>query len=211
MKYLPLLLLLFAACSKQPLPKPYNELKTVLPYDEHGWYANKRPMKQLIRDYDVKVVIEVGSWLGQSTRHIAGLLPQEGKVYAVDHWQGSLEHQPGQATHGKDLRLLYDQFLSNVIHAKLTDKIVPVRMPSVEAAKALTDVKPDLVYIDASHEFEPVYQDLTAWFPYVKGHGILCGDDWAYPEVQKAVEKFAGENGLKIETQISVLEIGGSR
>lgn len=189
----------FFSCSQQPLPKPYNELKQILPYDDHGWYANKKPIKQLIGDHNIKVVIEVGSWLGKSTRHIAQLLPRNGKVYAVDHWQGSLEHQPGRSPHCKDLSLLYDQFLSNVIHAKLTHKIIPVRMSSVEAEKYLSNVVPDLIYIDASHEFEPVYQDLTIWFPHVKGHGILCGDDWQFPAVQQAVEKFAKENNLAIK------------
>lgn len=192
---------LLFSCSQQSLPKPYNELKQVLPFDGHGWYSNKRPMKQLIRDRNAKVVIEVGSWLGKSTRHIAEQLPKNGKVYAVDHWKGASEHQPGQFADCKDLSTLYDQFLSNVIHAKLTHKIIPIRMSSVEAAKHLSNVVPDLIYIDASHEFEAVYQDLTVWFPYVKGHGILCGDDWGFPEVRQAVEKFAAEHNLTIEVK----------
>lgn len=195
------ILLLLFSCSQQPLPKPYNELTQVLPFDNHGWYGNKKEIKNLIQNNDIKVVIEVGSWLGKSTRHIAGLLPKNGKVYAVDHWQGSFEHQPGHDEHGKNLSQIYDQFLSNVIHAKLTDKIIPIRMPSLVAEKHLSDVTPDLIYIDASHEYESVYQDLCAWYPHVKGHGILCGDDWAYSEVQKAVEKFAEENHLIIEVK----------
>ncbi len=183
------------------MPKPYSEIKELLPFDDHGWYANRKPIERLIKARQVKTVIEVGCWLSKSTRHIAKQLPRGGKIYAVDHWQGSLEHQPGQNSSCKNLSLLFDQFCSNVIHSKLTHKIIPVRLPSIDAEKYLSDIFPDLIYIDASHEFEPVYQDLTIWFPYVEGHSVLCGDDWAFPEVQEAVKKFAKEKNLSIEVK----------
>ena len=46
----------------------------------------------------------------------------------------------------------------------------------------IRDVQPDLIYIDATHDFNNVYLDLGVWFPLVKGHGTLCGDDyfWDY-------------------------------
>ncbi len=183
--------------STQPdLPAPYNEVD-LLPFNPQGWYSNAKSMKQLITTSHAKVVIEVGSWFGASTRHIAQTLPADGIVYAVDPWTGS----PGQMNFNDfDMPNVYRQFLSNVIHAKLTHKIIPIKMPSVEAAKVL-DVKPDLIYIDGYHDFENVYNDLKAWFPFVKGHGILCGDDYYYYwengwPVKQAVDLFAKENNL---------------
>ncbi len=73
-------------------------------------------------------------------------------------------------------------------------------MSSLDAEKHLSNVIPDLIYIDASHETEAVYQDLTLWFPHVEGRGILCGDDWNWPSVRKAVEQFATEHHLTIES-----------
>lgn len=181
------------------LPEPYSLLEEVLPFDSHGWYGHAAGMERLFKDYQIKTVVEVGSWLGASTRHFASLLPSGGKVYAVDHWMGSTEHQLGASHWHSALPHLYDQFLSNVIHAQLTDIIVPVRMSSLEAATTLTDLSVDLVYIDASHDTPSVLSDLYAWYPYVKGHGILCGDDWGYPGVNNAVQTFAYENGLNID------------
>jgi hypothetical protein len=159
-------------------------------------------MEALIETHHVKTIIEVGSFLGLSTRHIASHLPKGGKVYAVDHWKGSIEHQPGGSAWHPSLPFLYEQFLSNVIHAQLTHKIIPLRMDSAEAAAlpcfVLKTVIPDLIYIDASHETEAVYADLTRWYPFVQGHGILCGDDWTWPSVRFAVEQFASEQGLAI-------------
>ncbi len=179
------------------MPSPYCDIK-VLPFDKHGFYGNAKHIEALVREHSVQTIIEVGCWMGTSTRHMATLLPEGGKVYAVDHWLGSEDIFPLQC-YKKRKGILYQQFLSNVIHAELTDKIVPVRMESLEAARAL-DVQPDLIYVDAAHDMESVYKDLKAWYPKVKGHGVLCGDDWRWGKglpVKKAVLKFAKEKKLK--------------
>ncbi len=185
----------------EPLPDPYSGV-TVLPFDGHGWYGgNKAQIEKLFQQYEIQVVIEVGCWLGESTRHIASLLPSGGKVYAVDHWLGSAEHQLGKSAYHPALPYLYEQFLSNVIHANLTKVIIPIKMDSLTAAKELQarGIIADLVFIDAGHEEEEVYADLNAWFPFVRSHGILCGDDWTYPSIRKMVTLFASENGLLID------------
>lgn len=184
------------------LPPPYNTID-VLPFDSHGFYANAAPMEHLLRTKKVKTVIEVGAWLGSSTRHIASVIPEDGKVYAIDHWQGSIEHQEGNNAYYKALPYLYQQFLSNVIHAGLTNKIIPLQMSSLEAAQHLSetlDERPDMVYLDASHDYRSVYEDLCAWYPFVQNYGILCGDDWSWVSVRKAVKQFAKERNLRLKS-----------
>lgn len=172
---------------------PYENIE-VLPFDPQGWYGNANQIKEIFKNNrHIQTVVEVGSWLGASTRHIATLLPQGGKVYAVDTWLGSVEHQLDPK-----LPTLYQQFLSNVIHAQLTDRIIPVRMESVKAAECLKGLSVDLVYLDGAHDTASVLMDLRAWYPYVQGHGIICGDDWGWDSVKTAVRIFAKENGLRI-------------
>ncbi len=201
MKLLPFLVCIAAsslfAAAQQDLPPPYDTAE-ILPFANHGFYSNGPQLEALIVGHKIKTIIEVGSWLGTSTRHMASCLPEDGKVYAVDHWQGSLEHQPGQTAWIPELEHLYEYFLSNIIQANLAHKIIPVKMPSLEAAKEL-HVKADLIYIDASHDTLAVYNDLVAWYPHLHKKGILCGDDWAGESVQKAVKKFAKKNNLRIK------------
>ncbi len=195
----------YAASLNEVLPDAYPGIykrMSVLPFNDHGWYLWKDIFAKLLADHKIKVVIEVGSWLGASTRDIARQLPEGGKLYAVDHWQGS----PEMFRHEDERKLLptlYQQFLSNVIHAGLTDKIVPVRMPSLEAAEKLklANIVPDLIYIDGAHDFDSVYKDLVAWYAYVQGDCIFCGDDFTCPDVRDAVKKFAQERNLKLEPQ----------
>jgi hypothetical protein len=64
----------------------------------------------------------------------------------------------------------------------------------------------DFIYIDASHKYEDVKNDLQAWWPKLKSGGMFCGDDYTdvvnpgsegkYGVVQ-AVDEFADENNLK--------------
>ena len=192
----PFLYFFLFCCCLQGNADPYTEVD-LLPFDPLGAYSNGPQMSELLQNTKAQVVIEVGCWLGQSTRHIASLLPADGKVYAVDHWLGSEEHQQGQGEYWPSIHFLYQQFLSNVIHAGLTDKIVPLRMSSLEAARYLS-VVPDLIYIDASHTQEDVLDDLNAWYPFVQGHGTLCGDDWSWPGVAEAVRLFAEKKNLRI-------------
>lgn len=188
-----LICLVFPFIVSAALPPPYDTVE-LLPYNPQGWYCNGPSMEWVLKSNHAKVVIEVGSWLGLSTRHIAKTIPEDGIVYAIDHWQGT----PSEDNSSFDIPNLYRQFLSNVIHENLTHKIIPLRMSSAEAAATL-NIKPDLVYVDATHEYNDVYEDITRWYPFVKGHGILCGDDynWGYEaSVKRAVDRFAMENNL---------------
>jgi hypothetical protein len=196
---------LFVAALSAPLcfltaaapPEPYCSLKTVFPFDGDGWFANGEHLQECFAKNRIKTVIEVGSWLGLSTRFLGSKVGSGGKVYAVDTWLGT----PEEEVHQKDPRLphLYEMFLSNVIHEGLTDVIIPIRMDSLEAAKSL-NIKADLIYIDASHLTEAVYQDILHWYPHLNEGGIFCGDDFCWWTVQEGVRKAAAELDLQIES-----------
>ncbi len=176
------------------MPEPYKSIK-ILPFDGHGWFGNADQLDMFLKNRDIRSVIEVGSWLGLSTRYIASSIAKDGVLYAVDTWAGS----PQEAVHLQDHRLpfLYQQFLSNVVHAGLTDKIIPIRMNSVEAAKAL-NIKATLIYLDASHDTQSVLTDIAVWFPHLEEGGVMCGDDWTWETVRIAVVQMAKRLGKTV-------------
>ncbi len=184
----------------QALPSPYNEVKELLPVHWHGWYGNSQWIKNLMSVNKISTCIEVGSWLGCSTVHIASLLQPNGKLYAVDTWEGCIQHVENPEWKAM-LPTLYKQFLSNMIHANLTDIVVPMRMTSLEGAKILSQKfsAVDMVYIDAAHDTQSVWNDLHAYWPLIKRKtGILCGDDWSWETVRAAVVQFAQKYHLTI-------------
>ncbi len=181
-------------CVEAELPEPYCSIN-ILPFDEHGWFNNHQQLKQCIQEKPIYTVIEVGSWLGSSTRFIAKQLPPGARLYAIDTWKGS----PEENVHMQDPRLptLFQSFLSNVMHESLEQIIIPLRMDSVEAANAM-NVKADLIYLDASHDAASVYRDIMAWYPHLKEGGTFCGDDWIWYSVREGAWRAAAELNLNI-------------
>ena len=185
-------------CHNSPGVKPdlYDSIKT-LPYINHGWFTdeNKKYLIQFIEQLQPKIVVEIGSWLGLSTIEMASRLKNDSHLFAIDTWRGSIEHE--QNPEWKSfLPTLFQQFLSNVKHKGLTHIIIPIRMDSLEAAQAL-DVAPQLVYIDASHDEESVFNDIINWYPKIAQGGICCGDDWQWAAVCKGVERAARALDIK--------------
>ncbi len=180
---------------------PFPDKPTVPKYVS-GWSVWKEQITGLLRDIPAPTVIEVGVWLGKTSLMILESIP-DSRLIAIDHWQGSVENQPGWYAHDPVLPKLYETFIANVWEYK--DRVVPIRQSSVTG---LTDCKkeeiePDLIYIDASHDYKSVLKDVThacLLFP----DAIVCGDDWHHraigdgpmkPRVREAVEKYCQLHG----------------
>jgi len=183
--------------------KPYRDLKKILPYKSTigVYYSNGFEIEEIFSKHPIRQALEVGSFLGTgSTAHIGRLLQSKknAKLFAVDHWLGSTEHQIGEGAYDPILPLLYEQFLSNMIHLNLKGTVVPIRMESSDAAQYLNKTF-DFIYIDAEHLEEFVYKDLVVWYPHLNPNGIFCGDDWGTcVGVRNAVCRFARENNLEL-------------
>jgi hypothetical protein len=123
-------------------------------------------------------VVEVGSWEGKTTHALLSVC--KGKVYAVDHFNGS--NCPTDLTYklsGKEKFLTCCGWFPNM---------VLMEMYSNEAAKLFDDESVDMVFIDAGHLYEEVLDDLRSWYPKVSK--VICGHDYSYPSVRQALAEF---------------------
>ncbi len=197
------LLLISSVCFSErddSLPPPYNTVEILPPYTFEHWFVNQKQLRTLISEHNVSEIVELGSWLGASAIWMAREVGPSGKIYCVDHWKGSVEHhRPNRKNIRRLLPRLYQQFLSNVIHAGLTDVIVPVKMSTALAAQKL-EVIPDLVYVDAAHDEISVFRDITQWYAKLPSGGIMCGDDWPREGVNRAVRRFAKKHGIRFHS-----------
>ena len=176
----------------------YDSVET-LPFDPTGYYATEQSLDKIFRAQEIKTVIELGSWAGSSTRFFARRVGENGIVYAVDHWFGSPNHR-GEMTDPR-LDYIYQLFLSNIRHAGIEERVVPMRMSTDEAIKSIRkDVRADLIYIDTARDTARVYTDIVNWYPLLNKEGVLCGTEWREPAVQSAVQRAAQELGKMIET-----------
>lgn len=133
--------------------------------------------------------VEVGSWKGRSVCFLAVEVENSGKkisVDAVDTWLGSEEHLEHEILKEDGL---YKEFLKNI--EPVRHIVNPIRMTSLEASMLYEDESLDFVFIDASHKYEDVLDDIKAWYPKVKKGGIFAGHDYpSWPGVVQAVDEF---------------------
>jgi len=177
---------------------PWPETKPDLPFDGQGWFGwcHKAMMDVVLpKDYGV-TVIELGSWLGLSTRFILSSAPAA-TVLAIDHWRGdeSILRDADEETKNK-VSKLYETFLSNCWEYK--DRLVPMRTTTIEGIREIRslDVKPGFIFLDASHKYEDAKADLEEvlrLYPDVRIGGDDYGGKWE--GVKKAVDEFAARSG----------------
>jgi hypothetical protein len=66
----------------------------------------------------------------------------------------------------------------------------------------LRGVVPEVIHIDAGHDYKAVHSDLEMWWPLLKPGGILVGDDYkpesegGFVDVRRAFDDFFGPLGL---------------
>jgi hypothetical protein len=99
------------------------------------------------------------------------------ELVCVDTWNGSLEHQDMECVKNDSL---YLQFLENTL--PIRSVMTPMRMKSVDAAKTFEDESLEFVFLDASHEYEDVRDDIESWYPKVKRGGVLAGHGYSRTE-----------------------------
>ena len=180
------------------------------PVDAQGWNGDHPSLARLAAMPGTsKLIIDVGVWKGQSTINMALALKAAGIdacVIAVDTFLGSPEHWTGKLAlfdraHG--MPDLYWRFLANVHAAGVTSYIVPMPQTSVTAAKVLRECgvpAPDLVHIDAAHEYEEVLRDSEEYYALLKNGGLLIGDDYSYGwrGVIRGANEFAAKHCLAL-------------
>ena len=112
-------------------------------------------------------IVELGCWRGRSTHAL--LSGCKGKVYAVDHWLGSVNER---STDHRDARTqdIYAQFMQNVGHFP---NLEVCRLDHDVAWAMLPDV--DMVFIDGEHSYDAVLRDASRWMGKAKRR--LCGHD----------------------------------
>lgn len=186
------------------LKEKYNwpDEKPDVEENQHGWFLeDAAEVLSSFLNEDTKLIVELGSWVGKSTRHMLEAAPNA-TIIAVDHWKGSAksQHMPKRK---KMLPTLYETFLVNCW--KFKDRLIPLKSDTLSGLQEIhdNDLSPDLVYIDADHSYEMVLKDIRKTIELFPNAQIV-GDDWLWRgkrrPVERAVKECAEEFGFNIET-----------
>lgn len=181
--------------------------------DIQGWGSDHPILPYFIKKLRPTLVIEVGTWKGRSALNMAKSMQDNninGEVLCIDTWLGSPEHwlASGERRFWRDsLRIvngqptLYQTFLQNVIHKRLQQFITPFPVPSGMGFLILKEmnVKAELIYIDAGHDYDSVKRDIESYWQLLEKDGVLILDDYmveSWRGLYKAVNEFASDQDL---------------
>jgi Methyltransferase domain len=178
-----------------------------------GWGGNTPLFSKLVEETRPETVIEVGSWLGQSSATIGKALQAMGggrQLVCVDTWLGALDHWDRhndewyRALGRKNgYPTLYYDFLANMVLSGLQETVVPFPVTSLIAARyfKVLGLQAQLIYIDASHDYDDVVADIRAYVPLLALGGVLFGDDYDTNGVKLAVSHTLDQSQWRVSPE----------
>jgi predicted O-methyltransferase YrrM len=149
---------------------------------ESAWRGLASLGYEIIRHYRPAVVVELGTYVGQSALAMGLALRnvgEGGRIYAVDTWLGDEQN-------GYYAGQVYQVFLDRVSKLGLDSVIVPLRMTFDEARQNVPRAI-DLLHIDGLHTWEAVTHDWETYVPLVRPGGLVMFHDvntW-YPDMRR--------------------------
>lgn len=149
-----------------------------------GWMGESELLWLAEQAQTHKIIVEIGSFLGRSTRALAD--NTSGLVFAVDDWHGPRDsHVEIWPSHRE---CLFDLFVENMDGLQGRLNVVRKDHGSIESADI--PCSPDMVFIDGDHQQESVERDIAYWLARMPPGSLICGHDYDFTGVRAAVDKF---------------------
>lgn len=180
--------------------------------DLQGWHSQHPYLTRAICQLRPRIIVEIGVWKGGSVVTMARELARlklDAVVIAIDTWLGSAEHYLWEKfVPDLDFQFgyprLYHKFAANICKEGLQNYVVPLPLDSMNGFELLKqrDIGPDILHIDAGHDYASVTADLKSWWPLLEPGGVLIGDDYfkswigegKWPQVRRAFDEFFAAN-----------------
>ena len=167
----------------------------------HGFEIIKKLYKDLTKNKQNPIFMELGAELGSSAKEMLEDFKTT-NVISVDIWTNEVNHSWPEIN---DILLdsKYGPFsiYSNVLY-DYKDRVIPIKDWTVNGLDTVKsfNVTPDLIYIDASHDYPNVLNDIEKAhivFPNV----TLCGDDFkTKPGVKQSIDEFCDKYNFSVES-----------
>jgi predicted O-methyltransferase YrrM len=150
-----------------------------------------------------KTMIEIGSFIGESTVIFAGHFKH---VSAIDPFQS--DYDPEDPTSKFNFDEVYEEYKRRIEPEK--EKVTTYKLTSNDALSVLHGQKFDFIYIDGDHTAKGVYTDAHLSWDKLKPYGIMAFDDYVWqhdtkqnhlrpkPGIDKFLSEHSGEYQLLI-------------
>jgi hypothetical protein len=131
-------------------------------------------------------VAEIGSWKGRSAIALAlGVKTRgEGRVFAIDPHTGT-----GELREAYGVVDTFVEFNMNLQAAGVAGLVEPLRALSHDARPLFRDKSVQVLFIDGSHEYGDVIQDIRDWLTVLSDEAVVAFNDPSWPGVYRALKE----------------------
>ncbi len=163
--------------SRNPYDKEVADFKEVAPMVNkvEGFLARGQEnalfniVKQLPKN---AVIVEIGSFKGRSTVSMGYAARGTDRIiHTIDTFKGNESDPVSQSTLNR-FGDYFQVFLKNIRDCGVEAYVEVYRAFSFEVVKQW-NTPIDFIFIDGSHKYEDVKQDIAQWFPFIKPNGII--------------------------------------
>jgi len=176
-----------------------------------GWMHDSELFWLAETSKDKTIICEIGSWKGRSSKAIADNMPENATLWCIDTWKGSLNERETTQKEADDLYGdgVYYDFLQSNIEEIQKGRVIPLRMKSINASNFFRENKItfDFIFIDGSHDFLSIQQDIAFWWPLLKDHGVFSGHDYVFTTVCDAVNEYFNPQLIELIDNTSIWTI----
>jgi len=136
------------------------------------------------------LVVELGVYRGDSLDTILSNPKFLGEYIGIDLWQFDREIY---ANDSRAMRALIEAGSENAepicrIKEEKYKNCTLIKENTHTASRHFPDNSIDFLFIDASHDFESVINDIESWYDKIKFDGYMAGDDYYSSGVKAAVD-----------------------
>ena len=160
-----------------------------------GWF-HSHELYEMVADRcpPGAILVELGSYFGESTVYMASLLKElrkDAEFFSIDllTWHSWMdgddlwylssekdrEHALVKKAYGRDMRAIVEHYIAKY---DVGSQVRLVQGDSIEAASRFEREAVEFVYLDTEHAYSRVRGEIEAWLPRVRNGGTIAGDDF---------------------------------
>ena len=203
------------------IKEKYNTENIVSWKDVPGWINDAQWIfKEAVNNsLDGDILLEIGTYFGQSACYMGELIKQSGKSIKFDTFDiFNLDASMRAGYHPQqfiDYRFsdwrnhcpMQELVMFHLKQCRVDNYVNQIICDGNYAYKFYEDNSLMLVYTDGINNQNNLFEFLNKLWPKLKKGGILAGDDIIFTDVQNAVKKFCNYHNLDYDTDIQKTEL----